>query len=135
MNVDIGKMSGETGISLSAIKKALGIPIEVSVKASNFKEAKAVYDKAPSGSEEKKAALIKLISFSSTIEEIIAAHDRAPSGSEEKVVALIKWRKFSTKEIEKASTLKEAEAAYDITPSDSEEEKAAIRKISTFYQR
>ncbi|MFH1445571.1 MAG: hypothetical protein ABIF08_03770 [Nanoarchaeota archaeon] len=134
MNVDIERMSKETDIGVSAIKNALGIPLE-ECKDSTIEEVRAVYDDAPDGSEAQAAAFNKCIELASTIEEVRAAYNDASYGSEAESAALEKWNKLSLKAVEEASTIEEVRAVYDDALDGSEAESAAIRKLSEFFRK
>ena len=128
-NVDIKRMSKETGIAVLVIKEALGIKVELpECNASTVEEAKKAWRNAPEGSEESKAALLKWIELASTVEEAEKVWRKALVYSDERKAALLKW-------IELASTVEEAEKAWRNAPEGSEEMKVAIRKLAEFFPK
>jgi len=136
-NVDIWKMSAETGIGAGKIKEVLGIPSSGVYEASTstIEKAKEDYCSAHDGSVAKIVAFEKWNKLSleearraSTVAEAREAHYNAPVGSKAERIALEKW-------IGLASTVEEAKEAYRKTPDGSGEERYAIRKLATFFPK
>lgn len=93
----VEKLAGYLNISVEELKQSLN-PSLVLNGVTTLDEACEVYDKAPSGSELKEAALVKITEIGMTLlatatlelDEAYEVYNKAPSGSELKKVALAK---------------------------------------------
>jgi hypothetical protein len=126
---DIVKMSEETGIPVVEIRSVLNLVHS----ATTAQEAGVAYDNAPRGSEAKRLAMEKWLTFATTAQEAQEAYNNAPGGSEAERLAMEKWEDLSKNEVASATTAKEAREAYENAPKNSEAERLAMEKLASFY--
>lgn len=109
MNINITKMSSETGIHVKDIRYAL------------------------SGSKNLEEQCRKALEKANTIEEVTAVYEKIPYNFEVEKEVLVKWEALCKEALAGANTIEEIVTVYKKTPDASAIEREAIKKLATFY--
>ncbi len=158
-NIDIERMSRETGISVLEIERALGVASSGAesdteraiVAATTVSEAKRIYWEIPfdertgkdsyigkKALERWNALCLVAIREAQTVEAIRELYNGAPGGSQSQSEGLWKWEELSTKAIEGASSREAIEKVLGLIPQSIQgkaREKLSVLSVAADTER